>query len=183
VDLARLERERERIRQTVLGRAWNPALKSYVATLDGREVDASLLLIPWYGFEEASSPRMRATFARIEAELGCGRGLYRRYKNQISPGEGAFGACSFWAAECLALDGRIDEALETFESVLALQNDLGLYAEEFDPLSGEALGNFPQAFTHVGLINAALTLERVMAGERAHGRDVPARRPAGEART
>src|SRR5436190_5071060 len=102
---------------------------------------------------------MRQTYARIREHLGAGRDLLYRYRTADSPGEGAFGICSFWGAEYLALGGAgIDEAQATFERLCGYANDVGLFAEELDPQTGTPLGNFPQAFTHVGLINAALSL-------------------------
>jgi len=96
----------------------------------------------------------------VREELGVD-GLLYRYKNGDSPGEGAFRICSFWAAEYLALGGgTVDDAEEAMRAVLARSNDVGLFAEEIDPDSGEALGNFPQPFSHAALINAAITIER-----------------------
>jgi GH15 family glucan-1,4-alpha-glucosidase len=156
-----LERARAEIRRELETRAWNAELQSYVATLDGRDVDATLLLLAWYGFEEPGSARMHATWRRIQLELGAGDGLLRRYRNDDSPGEGAFGICSFWGAEYLALGGgSADEAETALRALVAHGNDVGLFAEEIDPSNGAALGNFPQAFSHVGLINAAVTLAR-----------------------
>jgi GH15 family glucan-1,4-alpha-glucosidase len=163
-----LTRERSAIRSEIETSAWNDRLGSYVRRLDGDELDASLLQIPWYGFEPASSDRMRLTFARIKERLGAGPGLYYRYQAtpDESPGEGAFALCSFWAAECLALGGgSLEEARAEFELVLPFANDVGLLGEEIDPTTGDALGNFPQAYTHVGLVNTALTLEERARGE------------------
>jgi GH15 family glucan-1,4-alpha-glucosidase len=104
---------------------------------------------------------MRGTWSRIRERLGLGRGLFRRYDGPLTRGEGAFGICSFWAAEFLALGGgSLEEAQENFESLLGFANDVGLYAEEIEPETGAALGNFPQAYTHVGLINAALSIHQ-----------------------
>jgi GH15 family glucan-1,4-alpha-glucosidase len=150
-------RERDRIRQQIESRAWNEALGSYVATLDGDEFDATLLRLAWYGFEHADSHRMKRTYQSVQDALGAGHHLLYRYRRE--PPEGAFGACSFWGVEHLALGGgTLEQAHEAFQEVLRYQNDLGLFAEEIDPHTGSALGNFPQAFTHVGLISAALTL-------------------------
>jgi GH15 family glucan-1,4-alpha-glucosidase len=102
--------------------------------------------------------------------------LYRYLNGNdgLPPGEGAFGICSFWAAECDAMAGDLDRATTTFEQVLAYANDVGLFAEEIDPADGTLLGNFPQAFTHVGLIDAALTIARARAGEtRRPGEEMP----------
>lgn len=171
-------RTREEIRVEIETRAWNQHLESYVAQLDGDEVDASLLLLAWYDFAKPSSERMRKTHARIRAQLGTADGLLYRNRHPDSHGEGAFGICSFWGAEYLALGGgTADEALVLFERLVSFGNDLGLFAEEIDPDTGEAVGNFPQAFTHVGLINAALSLSSRLDDAKAeirHGSDVRA---------
>ena len=152
------ELERERIRQQIEHQAWNESLQSYVSVLEGDCVDATLLRLPWYGFEQAQSSRMKSTYRRICQELSAGDGLLFRYRSQ--PPEGAFGICGFWAVEYLALGGgTLQEAYDLFDRLLKYGNDLGLFAEEIDPETGDALGNFPQAFTHIGLISAALTLE------------------------
>jgi len=162
---ALFQKNRELIRREVEARAWNPDLGSYVAQLDGDRLDATLLLLPWYGFEDAGTDRMRATFARVRETLGAGDGLLYRYRREDSPGEGAFGICSFWGAEYLALGGGTPaEARDLFEGLCGYANDVGLFAEEIDPSTGAALGNFPQAFTHVGLINAAVSLTRRLEG-------------------
>jgi GH15 family glucan-1,4-alpha-glucosidase len=161
------DRNRALIRRDVEEHAWNPELGSYVSRLGGAELDASLLLMPWYGFEDARSDRMRSTLRVIRERLGDGGVLLRRYRNDDSPGEGAFGICSFWGVEVLALGGgSAEEAQGAFERLCGFANDVGLFGEEIDPSTGEALGNFPQAFTHVGLINAALSLEQRLRGER-----------------
>jgi GH15 family glucan-1,4-alpha-glucosidase len=157
-------RERERIRQQIETRAWNEKLQSYASTLDGDGVDATLLRIPWYGLEGAGSNRMKLTYRRICEQLGTGDGMLYRYARQ--PAEGAFGICGFWAVEYLALGGgSLREAHGLFDRLLSYGNDLGLFSEEIDSATGDALGNFPQAFTHVGLISAALTLEEKERGE------------------
>lgn len=161
-------RERDRIRQQIESRAWNQAMQSYVSVLDGDQLDASLLRLAWYGFDHADSPRLKSTYQKICERLGAGDSLLYRYERQ--PPEGAFGVCGFWAVEHLAL-GRetLPQAHDAFQQLLKYQNELGLFAEEIAPRSGDALGNFPQAFTHVGLISAALTL-----GEREEGEIHPA---------
>jgi len=172
---ARFREHRGAIRRQVEARGWNPALRSYVSWLDGNDVDADLLLLPWYGFEPAESERMRGTYRRIRERLGAGPLLYR-YRTDESPGEGAFGVCCFWAAEYLAMGGgTVDEARELFERLCDYGNDVGLFGEEIDPETGAVLGNFPQAFTHVGLINAALTLAKRIAGQPPVERRVPAK--------
>jgi GH15 family glucan-1,4-alpha-glucosidase len=177
--VSKFQKNRDRIRGEVERRAWNPALESYAAQVDGAELDASLLLLPWYGFDPASSYRMRQTYARIRERLGAGDVLLYRYRAAESPGEGAFGICSFWGAEYLALGGgSAQEAQEVFERLVGYANDLGLFAEEIDPETGGALGNFPQAFTHVGLINAALSLAKRLEGEKPLERVIPVKSPS-----
>jgi GH15 family glucan-1,4-alpha-glucosidase len=172
--VSEFQKNREAIRREVEQRAWNPKLESYTARLGGDELDASLLLLPWYGFDKASSYRMRQTYARIREQLGTTGGLLYRYRTGESPGEGAFGICSFWGAEFLALGGgSLEEAEQLFQQLLGYANDLGLFAEEIDPGTGDAVGNFPQAFTHVGLINAALSLTKRLQGEKPLERPIP----------
>ena len=113
----------------------------------------------FHGFEEASSWRMQQTYARIQERLGAGPGLLYRNEQNSDGREGAFALCSFWAAEFLARGGgSLEQARDQFDQSLTYANDVGLFAEEIDPRTGDALGNFPQAFTHMGLINAALSL-------------------------
>ena len=179
---AQFEENRDAIRRQVETRAWNPALQSYVAELDGDRLDATLLLLAWYGFEPPGSDRMRQTYQRIRERLGAGTGCCTATAAGDSPGEGAFGISSFWAAEYLALGGgSVEEARELFERLCGHANDVGLFAEEVDPTSGAALGNFPQAFTHVGLINAALSLAHRLEGEAPMERGMPHRQEASKA--
>lgn len=131
------EKNRMLIRKDVVDRAWNDDLHSYVARLDGDRLDASLLLLAWYGFEDARADRMRKTYARIQKHLGAGNGLLYRYRTADSPGEGAFGICSFWGAEYLALGGGTsEEAQAALERLCGYANDVGLFAEEIDPQTG-----------------------------------------------
>jgi GH15 family glucan-1,4-alpha-glucosidase len=168
------EKNRALIREEVETLGYSEQLGSYTQTLAGSEVDASLLLLSWYGYADAASPRMRGTFARIRQELYAGEGLYRRYHGRWTKGEGAFGICSFWAAEYLAMGGGSrEEARTDLEALFRHANDVGLYAEEILPETGEALGNFPQAYTHVGLINAALTLRNRALGREPDPKKVP----------
>lgn len=164
--VAEFRRERAAIREEVETRGYDEVLGSYTLAYGSGTVDAALLLLPRYGFVDATNPRMRSSCRVIWERLGR-NGLLYRYLNDDDglPGEeGAFGICSFWGVECLALAGAQQEARNTFDGILRHGNDVGLFAEEIDPESGEALGNFPQAFTHVGLIDAALTLERCTEG-------------------
>ena len=161
LDVVRFRQERDAIRHAIEQRGYNRALQSYTQTFDGDTMDASLLTLPLYGYIDAADPRMVSTCAMIHERLGAGE-LIHRYteatQDGLPAGEGAFGICGFWAVECLARRGETEQATKAFERLLGHGNDLGLHAEEVDPGTGEALGNFPQAFTHIGLINAALTL-------------------------
>ena len=154
-------RERQAIADAIELHGFNTALASYTSEFDGSHVDASLLLMVCVGYKEASDPRMLATYQRVQERLGR-EGLLYRYESLYDGQQGdeaAFGICSFWAIDNLAKQGAIAEAERSFERLLSYANDVGLYAEEIDPSSGAAIGNFPQAFTHVGLINAALAIE------------------------
>jgi GH15 family glucan-1,4-alpha-glucosidase len=159
------KRNSDAIRRQIEERAWNERLQSYVGVLDGDALDASLLLLSWYGFAEAKSPKMQATYRALRQNLGTRDGLLYRYRKDKP--EGTFAICSFWEAEYLALGGgSLDEAHDLFAHLLTYANDLGLYGEEIDPATGAALGNFPQAFTHIGLISAALSILQREKGER-----------------
>lgn len=162
--IERYGQESNLIRRQIEERAWNKDMQSYVSVLDGQELNASLLLLSWYGFAEAGSPRMRSTYQAIRQQLASANGLLFRYrKGKV---EGAFALCSFWDAEFLALGGgSLDEARQRFADLIKYENDLGLYGEEIDPTTGATLGNFPQAFTHVGLISAALSISQREKGE------------------
>lgn len=164
VPVDRFTAERDRIRDVVEARGWDPRRGTYVSVLDGRELDASLLLLARYGYP-APPGRMAATAARIRERLGC-RGLLYRYREDdgLPPGEGAFGLACFWDVVCRHGEGDREGALVQFDRLCRLGNDVGLYGEEIDPETSEPLGNFPQAFTHVGLIDAALTLSEAREG-------------------
>jgi GH15 family glucan-1,4-alpha-glucosidase len=159
IDRNRFLTERDAIRNAIETRGYNSQLDSYTRLFDGDDLDASLLTLPLYGYHEGTHPRMRATCQRVHERLARD-GLVYRYQTDdgLPPGEGAFGICSFWAVECRAKGGDVAGATEAFARLLACANDIGLFGEEIDPETGAVLGNFPQAFTHVGLINAALTL-------------------------
>jgi GH15 family glucan-1,4-alpha-glucosidase len=159
--LARWQKLRDEIHADVCARAWNSGKRAFTQAYGSEDLDASLLLIPQVGFLPASDPRMASTVAAIEREL-LHDGFVRRYptngKDGLPPGEGAFLACSFWLADCYALLGRDHDARALFERLLGLRNDVGLLSEQYDPASRRLLGNFPQAFSHVGLINTAFNL-------------------------
>ncbi len=157
----RWEKLRDRIHADVCARAWNGEKQAFTQSYGSPHLDASLLLMPEVGFLPATDQRMAGTIAAIEREL-LQDGFVRRYpmegQDGLPPGEGAFLACSFWLADCYALAGRTTEARTLFEKLLALRNDVGLLSEEYDPAQRRQLGNFPQAFSHVGLINTAFNL-------------------------
>lgn len=153
-----------RIRKAIEENGWNEELGSYTSFFGSDVVDASLILLGLYRYVEPGSPRMRSTFDLIERRLDRG-GLLMRYGEDYQTGlagagEGAFLLCGFWAVQLLARQGRLDEAARRFERHLEVANDLGLLSEEADPDDDSLLGNFPQAISHVGLINAALDIER-----------------------
>ena len=153
---------RARIHEEVCERAWDATLGSFVQAYGSRQLDASLLMMPLVGFLPADDARIRGTVARIEERLLVD-GLVMRYDTAatddgLPTGEGAFLACSFWLADSYALLGRHDDARALFERLLALRNDVGLLAEEYDPRLRRQVGNFPQAFSHVALVDTALNL-------------------------
>jgi GH15 family glucan-1,4-alpha-glucosidase len=157
----RFRQNRDALRQAVETRGYNAELRSYVAIFDSDVLDASLLLLPLHGYLDAHTERMCNTAHRIRERLGRNGLLYRYLMpDGLPPGEGTFSVCSFWQVIQQANAGELSAARSQFEYLLRFANDLGLFAEQIDPDSGTALGNFPQAFTHVGLINAALALEQ-----------------------
>jgi GH15 family glucan-1,4-alpha-glucosidase len=158
---------RTEIHREVCKQGFDVELNSFTQFYGSNRLDASLLMIPLVGFLPADDPRMVGTVAAIERELVRDGFVYRythdeetRSVDGLPPGEGAFLPCTFWLADNLALQGRLDEAEEIFERLLALRNEVGLLAEEWDPAERRQLGNFPQAFTHVALVNTAFNLDR-----------------------
>jgi GH15 family glucan-1,4-alpha-glucosidase len=158
--------ERDRIREAILRRGWSEKRHAYVQSFDSDELDAGVLLMPLVGFLPATDPRMLSTIEAIAHEL-TEDGLVLRYANEqglnadgLSGEEGTFVICSFWLVSCLALAGEIERAVELFDRLVGYANDLGLLAEEVDAASGELLGNFPQAFSHIGLIGAAWRIDQ-----------------------
>lgn len=165
-------REREAVREAIETQGYREAPDgqgSYVGAFGEDWADASLLIMARLGFHDAHHPRIVATAERIWRDLGR-QGLLLRYRPEVDglgSREGAFGICGFWAVELLALQGRVEEAEALFHRAASLANDVGLLAEEYDPESGAALGNVPQAFTHAGLVSAALTLDQAAKEKRA----------------
>jgi GH15 family glucan-1,4-alpha-glucosidase len=161
---------RDRVHADVCNHGFDRERNAFTLAYDSKLLDASLLLIPVVGFLPADDPRTLGTLAAIEREL-CEDGLVRRYETHARgnfdglPGrEGVFLACSFWLVDALALAGRLDTARALFEQLLALRNDVGLLAEQYDPVGRQQLGNFPQAFSHVALVNSARNLHDVASG-------------------
>jgi GH15 family glucan-1,4-alpha-glucosidase len=155
---------RMEIHADVCRKGFDPQQQSFVQSYDSKELDASLLLLPVVGFLPPEDPRVIGTIEAIERRLMVG-GFVQRYDTSRSddglpPGEGAFLACSFWLVDAYVMLGRLDDAQALFKRLTALCNDVGLLSEEYDPQSKELLGNFPQAFSHVALVNSAFNLTR-----------------------
>ena len=153
----------EKEKAIILSRGYNPDLGCFTQILGGAEPDAAMLLLPTLGLIDPKDPRFLSTLDRYAERLTVG-GLMLRYRNRDDFGvpTSAFTICSFWWAEALALAGRLEEAIEVFERVCAFTNPVGLFSEDIDPPTGRLLGNFPQAYTHVGLINAAITISGLL---------------------
>ncbi|MGE3194543.1 MAG: glycoside hydrolase family 15 protein [Microbacteriaceae bacterium] len=159
----------DRIRGVILERGWNEQAGAYTQSFGSPELDASSLMMPIVGFLPASDPRMLSTMDAILDRLTDPHGLVFRYRTEagldgVTGDEGTFLLCSFWLAQALAEAGRVERATEVFEAAIGHINDVGLLAEEVDPVTGEQLGNFPQAFSHVGLVNAAWAIHRASSG-------------------
>jgi GH15 family glucan-1,4-alpha-glucosidase len=155
----------DEIHADVCERGFDPGLGSFVQAYGSKRLDASLLLIPLVGFLPPSDPRVQGTLRAVEQKLLIDGEFVLRYEpdapsDGLPPGEGAFLTCSFWLVDNYILQGRYEDAQRLFERLLSRCNDVGLLAEEFDPVAGRMLGNFPQAYSHVGLINCALNLTR-----------------------
>jgi GH15 family glucan-1,4-alpha-glucosidase len=154
---------RDEIHAEVCERGYDASIGSFVQSYGSRELDASLLLLPLVGFLSADDRRVQGTIEAVEREL-LEDGLVLRYRTRSSgvdglpPGEGVFLPCSFWLVDCYELTGRHEEAHSLFTRLIGLANDLGLLAEEYDPRAQRLLGNFPQAFTHLALVNTAFNV-------------------------
>ena len=161
--------ERDQIREAILTRGWSEARQAYAQSFDSDELDAAQLLMPIFGFLPATDPRMRSTIEAIARDL-TEDGLVLRYRNQegmntdgLTGEEGTFVICSFWLVSALAKAGEVHRAEALFDKLVSYANDLGLLAEEIDTATGELLGNFPQAFSHIGLITAAWEIDKARA--------------------
>jgi GH15 family glucan-1,4-alpha-glucosidase len=148
---------RQEIADAIMTRGWNEEVGAFTQSFGGDELDASNLMMPIVGFIPADHPRMRATIDATAARLSDARGLVYRYlaADGLEGEEGTFLLCTFWLAQAQALAGELDRARATFEAAAGFMNDVGLLSEEVDAGTGELLGNFPQAFSHIGLVNAA----------------------------
>jgi GH15 family glucan-1,4-alpha-glucosidase len=165
---------REQLHTEICTQGYDASRKTFTQYYGSKELDASLLLIPLVGFLEPEDPRVRGTVDALEREL-LHNGFLRRYTTRddgkvdgLPEGEGAFLACSFWLADNYVLLGRFDDARALFERLIAVRNDLGLLAEEYDPVRKRMVGNFPQALSHVALINTARNLSRDKSGPAEH---------------
>lgn len=164
--LDRWKQMRDAVHAEVCAKGFDSELNSFVQHFGSRELDASLLMIPMVGFLPANDPRVVGTVEAIRRHL-TRDGFVLRYQTDsgvdgLPPGEGVFLLCTFWLVDNLVLAGRLDEAQALFERLLSLRNDVGLLSEEYDPHSRRMLGNFPQAFSHVALINAARNLSHAL---------------------
>jgi GH15 family glucan-1,4-alpha-glucosidase len=153
---------RDEIRGAILEHGWSDSAGAFAQSFGSDDLDASNLMMPIVGFLPADDPRVLATIEATVRHLTDDRGLVFRYRTEdgLEGSEGTFLLCTFWLAQAQAMAGQADRATETFERALAYANDVGLLAEEVDGTSGELLGNFPQAFSHIGLINAAWAISR-----------------------
>ena len=161
----RWTRAREEIRATIEGSGWNEDLGAFTQTLDGTDLDAAALLVVLTGFLPSDDPRLLSTIDAVENALTDERGLMRRYRadDGLATSEGAFLLCTFWLAQALAMTGHVQRARDVMERAVACATDLGLFAEEVDSTSGQLLGNMPQAFSHLGLVNAAWAIQQASA--------------------
>jgi alpha,alpha-trehalase len=162
--------ERDRIREAILARGWSAAKQAYAQAFDSDELDAAALLMPIYGFLPATDERMRSTIEAVAREL-TEDGMVLRYRlaeglnsDGLSGEEGTFAICTFWLVSALAKAGEIERAEALFDQLVGHANDLGLLGEEIDTATGEQLGNFPQAYSHIGFITAAWEIDQARAG-------------------
>ncbi|MFQ5998489.1 MAG: glycoside hydrolase family 15 protein [Candidatus Bathyarchaeia archaeon] len=162
-DAQRWRPVRENIKNDIMKKGWSTKKKAFTMYYGSDDLDASNLLMPLVKFLPAKHPKMKATIERITEELSED-GLVRRYKSHdnLEGEEGAFTICSFWLVDCLTKLGRLEEAQNLFEKLLTYANGLGLYSEEIDIKTGESLGNFPQSYTHMALINSAINLNTAL---------------------
>ncbi|MGI9179914.1 MAG: glycoside hydrolase family 15 protein [Longimicrobiaceae bacterium] len=173
-DVQRWRGTRDRVREDVLTHGYDPELGAFTRWYGSGDLDASNLLLPLYELLPFDDPRVQGTIDRTLEQLTENGFVYRYHgEDGLEGGEGAFGLCTFWMVDALALSGRLDEAWEIFDGIARRGNHLGLFPEQFDPWSGEFLGNFPQAFTHIGFVNSLTYLAH------AEGKAIPDPAPIG----
>ncbi len=170
-DIARGKTLRDKIHEQVCSEGFDAELNSFVQYYGSKKLDASLLMMPLVGFLPADDARVVGTVKAIETHLLNG-GFVARYSSDpavdgMPHGEGKFLACTFWLADNYVLQGRKEDATRLFEGLLGIRNDVGLLSEEYDPVAKRLLGNFPQAFSHVGLVNTAFNLSRCLGEQEA----------------
>ncbi len=160
------KRTADEIADAILAQGWSDDAQAFTQAFGRDDLDASVLMMPIVGFIDPRDPRMLATLDAIEERLTDERGLVYRYlaPDGLAGEEGTFLLCTFWLAQARALAGQVDQATEVFERAVTFVNDVGLLAEEVDPATGQLLGNFPQAFSHIGLVNAAWAISQAAAG-------------------
>ena len=184
-DTARWKTLRAAIHQQVCQEGFDPDLNSFVQYYGGKHLDASLLMMPLVGFLPSDDPRVVSTVKAIETHL-MSNGFVGRYTQDpavdgLPHGEGTFLPCSFWLADNYELQGRHDDAVRMFERLLAIRNDVGLLSEEYDSIGKRQLGNFPQAFSHVGLVNTAFNLSREERRDgKLNGSQIPSKNPSAQ---
>ncbi len=166
----RWDAARHEIRYVITDRAWSESLGAFAQSFDSDDLDASVLMMAIVGFLPADDPRMQSTIETIAAQLTDEQGFVYRYRSEdeLEGKEGTFALCSFWLAHCWALLGNVGRARELCDRLAACANDVGLFSEEIDPDTGELLGNFPQAFTHIGLVNAAWAIHVAEQNDQPH---------------
>src|SRR5436305_13488247 len=172
-DLLRWERVRDRIRADILAHGYNTEIGAFTQSYDDTVLDASNLMLSLVGFIPANDPRMRSTVDRIMERLTDDHGFVYRYLSEdgLTGSEGTFAICTFWLVDNLTMQGRLDEARSLFERLLTYAGRLGLFSEEIDAHNNQALGNYPQAFTHIALINSANNLKKAEARRGEHRTD------------
>ncbi|MFQ5879525.1 MAG: glycoside hydrolase family 15 protein [Dehalococcoidia bacterium] len=175
-EAARWQHVKDEIYHDVMAHGWNQQRRAFVQSYGSDNLDASVLIIPMIGFLPATDPRMRSTIEAIRGELSV-NGLLRRYVPEatddgFTEDEGAFTMCSLWLAGCLLLQGRVLEARELFEGICNMSNHVGIFSEMVNPHTGEALGNLPQAFTHIAFVHTARNLDAAL-DKFFHGKPAP----------
>ena len=160
-------RTRDQVREAILDQGWSDRVGAFTQSFGADDLDASNLMLSLVGFLPGDDPRVLSTIEVTQEQLVGERGLVYRYRSSdgLDGDEGAFLLCTFWLAQALALAGQPERARTVFERAAAFVNDVGLLAEEVDPVSGELLGNFPQAFSHIGLVNAAWAISQAEAAQ------------------